>query len=155
MQAVLDCFTETIVNKLDAKGRVSIPSSFRQVLAGQGTEGVYVLKAVSGEAALTAFGNVLLSNAREQLRSQNPILSKGYAARAQAIFGQARRLAFDDEGRVRLPDELIAHIGVRERVCFVGLNEIFEIWNPETFEPVQAARLAEARSIFDASGGDA
>jgi MraZ protein len=153
VQAVLDCFTETFINKLDAKGRVSIPSSFRQVLAGQGTEGVYVLKAVSGERALTAFGNTLLSSAREQLKPHHPILSRGYAPRAQAIFGQARRLAFDDEGRVRLPDDLIAHIGAGERVCFVGLNDIFEIWNPETFEPVQAARLADARSIFDASGG--
>ena len=149
---MLDCFTETFINKLDAKGRVSIPSSFRQVLAGQGTEGVYVLKAVSGEPALTAFGGTLLASAREQLKQHHPILSRGYAPRAQAIFGQARRLGFDDEGRVRLPDDLIAHIGAGERVCFVGLNDIFEIWNPETFEPVQAARLADARSIFDASG---
>jgi transcriptional regulator MraZ len=152
VQAVLGCFTETFTNKLDAKGRVSIPSSFRQVLAGQGTDGVYVLKAVSGQPALTAFGDTLLSSAREQLKPHHPILSRGYAPRAQAIFGQARRLAFDDEGRVRLPDDLIAHIGVRERVSFVGLNDIFEIWNPETFEPVQAARLDDARNIFDASG---
>lgn len=150
-----DCFTETIVNKLDAKARVSIPAAYRQVLARQETDGVYFLKAVSGEPALTGFGNAVLAQMREQLKSFNPIFSKGYALRAHAIFGQARHLSFDDEGRVRLPDDLIAHLGITERVAFVGLGDTFEVWNPETLGAVEQARLTEARNLFDASGGEA
>ena len=149
-----DCFTETIVNKLDAKGRVSIPAAYRQVLVRQETDGVYFLKAVSGEPALTAFGNAVLSQMREQLKSFNPIFSKGYATRAHAIFGQARHLAFDDEGRIRLPDDLIAHLGIQDRVAFVGLGDTFEVWNPDTLAAVEQVRLAEARNLFDASGGE-
>jgi MraZ protein len=153
VQAVQDCFTETIVNKLDAKGRVSIPAAYRQVLARQETEGVYFLKAVSGEPALTGFGNGVLSQMREQLKSFNPIFSKGYALRAHAIFGQARHLSFDDEGRIRLPDDLIEHLGIQERVAFVGLGDTFEVWNPDKLAAVEQQRLAEARELFDASGG--
>ncbi len=147
-----DCFTETIVNKLDAKFRVSIPAAYRQVLSRQETDGVYFLKAVSGEPALTGFGNAMLAQAREQLKSLHPIFSKGYAPRAHAIFGQARHLTLDDEGRIRLPDDLIAHIGIRDRVAFVGLGDTFEVWNPETLAEVEQARLAEAREIYNAGG---
>jgi MraZ protein len=142
-------FVSKIVNKLDAKGRVSVPALFRQVLAAQQTEGFYCVKAV-GHPALNGFGDAFFAEADDKLKAFNPIFSKEYAAQATAIFGQARHLAFDDEGRVRLPDDLIAHAGIGERVLFVGLDRIFEIWNPEIFEPVEAARLERMQRAYEA-----
>jgi MraZ protein len=134
-------FVSKTVNKLDTKGRVSVPAQFRQVLAAQQTDGFYCEKAI-GHPALNGFGEAGFTDADERLRQYNPLLSKKYKAQATAIFAQARVLSFDDEGRVRLPDDLIAHAGVSDRVLFVGLDRIFEIWNPETYEPVEAARLS-------------
>lgn len=148
----MDWFLSTILNKLDAKGRVSVPAEFRKVLAGQGTEGLYCIKSISREKSLTGFGNTLLTDLSQQMKPANPLLDRNYAAQAHGMFGQIRHLAIDDEGRVRLPDDLIAHCGITERVAFVGLNAIFEIWNPETLEAAAAARVAVVENIYNASG---
>lgn len=148
----MDWFLSTILNKLDAKGRVSVPAEFRKVLAGQGTEGLYCIKSISREKSLTGFGNTLLTDLSQQMKPANPLLDRNYAAQAHGMFGQIRHLAIDDEGRVRLPDDLIAHCGITERVAFVGLNAIFEIWNPETLEATTAARVAVVENIYNASG---
>ena len=148
----MDWFLSTIQNKLDAKGRVSVPAEFRKVLAGQGTEGLYCIKSISREKSLTGFGNTLLTDLSQQMKPANPLLDRNYAAQAHGMFGQIRHLAIDDEGRVRLPDDLIAHCGITDRVAFVGLNAIFEIWNPETLEATAAARVAVVEEIYNASG---
>jgi MraZ protein len=148
----VDWFVSTILNKLDAKGRVSVPAEFRKVLSGQGTEGLYCIKSISRDPALTGFGNTLLADLSAQMKPVNPLLNKNYAAQAHGMFGQIRHLAFDDEGRVRLPDDLIAHCGIKDRVAFVGLNAIFEVWNPDTLEATAAARVAVVEAAYQASG---
>ena len=147
-----DWFVSTITNKLDAKGRVSVPASFRSVLAGQGTEGLYCIKALSRQPALTGFGETLLSKLSAQMDSPNPLLDKNYAARAFGMFGQVRNLLIDDEGRVRLPDDFIAHCGITDRVAFLGLNATFEIWNPEALAVETEKRMADVYAAYDASG---
>lgn len=142
-------FVSQTVNKLDTKGRVSVPAQFRQVLAAQQTDGFYCEKAV-GDPALNGFGEAGFADADDRLRQFNPLLSKKYKVQATAIFARARLLSFDDEGRVRLPDDLIAHAGISDRVLFVGLDRIFEIWNPETYQSAEAARLEEALRLYEA-----
>ena len=144
-------FVSRVVNKLDAKGRVSVPALFRQVLAAQNTDGFYCIRSVA-HPALNGFGEDLFTQADAQLNNLSPIFSQDFAAQATAVFGQARLLSFDDEGRVRLPDELIAFAGIQERVLFVGLNRIFEIWNPDSFEPVERERLELMQQVYRTGG---
>ncbi len=142
-------FVSQTVNKLDTKGRVSVPAQFRQVLAAQQTDGFYCEKAV-GDPALNGFGEAGFADADERLRQFNPLLSKKYKTQATAIFARARLLSFDDEGRVRLPDDLIAYADISDRVLFVGLDRIFEIWNPDAYPAAEAARLEEALRLYEA-----
>jgi MraZ protein len=141
-------FVSKAINKLDAKGRVSIPSLFRQVLAAQQSGGFFCIKAL-GHPALNGFGEPFFAEANEQLSGYNPIFSKDYAARATAIFAQACYLEIDGDGRVRLPDELVEYAGISDRVLFVGLDRIFEIWKPETFEPVERARIEQMQRAYE------
>lgn len=144
-------FVGTITNKLDAKGRVSVPAPFRQVLAGQGNEGLYCVPSIGGDKSLTGFGNALFTRQMELLKPLNPMFDRSFAPRAHAIFGSARHLSFDDDGRVRLPDDLISHAGISEKISFVGLGEIFEIWNPDLMAEVEKKRAAENEKTFKAS----
>ena len=89
-----DWFVSTFTNKLDAKGRVSVPAQFRSVLASQATEGLYCIKALSRQPALTGFGEALLSKLSEQMDSPNPLLDKNYAARAFGIAGDGNARHF-------------------------------------------------------------
>src|SRR5580704_200225 len=115
--SIVQPFLSTIVNKLDAKGRVSVPAPFRQILAQQNLRGVYCIPSFVSPA-LEAFGETLLAQFQERLRSYDPLFSEDHDAQAQAVLGQTQFLNFDDEGRVRLPDEFIAHAGITERVSF-------------------------------------
>lgn len=147
-------FVSTVVNKLDAKGRVSVPAPFRQILAQQNLKGFYCFPSFVAPA-LEAFGESLLAEFQERLGKVDPLFSEDYDAQAQAVVGESQFLNFDDEGRVRLPDDLIAHAGIGERVCFVGMVKKFQLWEPERFEPIRRERIARARATRLGTGGAA
>ena len=150
----MSSFVSTVVNKLDAKGRVSVPAPFRQILAQQNLHGIYCIPSFFS-SALEAFGETLLDEFRQRLRKHDPLFSEDYDAQAQAILAQSKFLNFDDEGRVKLPDEFVAHAGITESVVFVGLDQKFQLWDPTRFEPVQKERLARARAARTGNGGAA
>jgi MraZ protein len=138
-------FVSTTVNKLDAKGRVSVPAPFRQILASQNTSGLYCIRSFV-TPSLDGFGQALIDSFAARLDTLDPLFSETHDAQAQVVFGGSMLLNFDDEGRVRLPDAFIAHAGITERVTFVGLGRKFEMWDPARFEPVEAARVKLARA---------
>jgi MraZ protein len=144
-------FVSTIVNKLDAKGRVSIPAPYRQILAAQNTAGVYCFCSFVSPA-LEAFGETLLAEFTESLNQLDPFFSEAHDAKAQSVLAASRLLSLDDEGRVRLPDDFIAHAGITSQVSFVGMGRKFQIWNPETFAPIAAASLELARATRSGGG---
>ncbi len=137
-------FVSTFVNKLDAKGRVSIPAPYRQILAQQDMGTLYCIPSFGGRY-LEAFGNTLLSQFEQRLNKYDPLFSESYDEEAQAVLAEAQPLNFDDEGRVRLPDDLIKYAEITDRVTFVGLGQKFQMWDPVRFEPVHAERIARAR----------
>jgi MraZ protein len=147
-------FVSTVVNKLDAKGRVSIPAPFRQILAQQSLRGFYCFPSFVFPA-LEAFGEDLLADVQKRLSAVDPLFSEDYDAQAQAVVGETQLLNFDDEGRVRLPDEFLAHAQINDRVLFVGMIQKFQIWDPERFEPVRLERIARARATRLGPGGAA
>ena len=145
-------FVSTTNNKLDAKGRVSIPAPFRQILAAQNTQGVYVLPSFVSQA-LDGFGEDLINEFAQRLTPLDPFFSADHDMRAQVVLAAARLLGMDDEGRVRLPDDFIAHAGIRERVTFVGMGRKFQIWNPEAFAPIERERIERARASYAGGAG--
>jgi MraZ protein len=147
-------FVSTVVNKLDAKGRVSIPAPFRQILAQQSLRGFYCFPSFVFPA-LEAFGEDLLADVQKRLSAVDPLFSEDYDAQAQAVVGETQLLNFDDEGRVRLPDEFLAHAQIKDRVLFVGMIQKFQIWDPERFEPIRRERIARARATRLGTGGAA
>ena len=139
-------FVSTVVNKLDAKGRVSVPAPFRQILATQNMRGVYCIRSFVSPA-LEAFGDSLIAEFQQRLAKLDPLFSDEYDVEAQAVLGESQLLNFDDEGRVRIPDDLLAHAGISDRVAFVGLGAKFQLWDPVRFEPVQRERIGRARAL--------
>jgi MraZ protein len=127
----MDRFVATYTMRLDAKGRVSIPASFRAVLARDGFEGLYCQPS-PGHPALDAGGNALIQEI-EALIERFPPYSEERDDLAAALFGQSEILKVDSEGRMILSERMktIAHID--ESVVFVGLGHKFQIWEPERF----------------------
>ncbi|MEY4880479.1 MAG: transcriptional regulator MraZ [Pseudomonadota bacterium] len=138
-------FVSTTINKLDSKGRVSVPAPFRQILAQQNTHGIYCFPSFV-TPSLEAFGETLIAEFTERLNAFDPFFSEDHDAQAQAVLAASRLLPFDDEGRVRIPDEFLAHTAIKDRVTFVGMGRKFQIWDPENFAPIERERIARARA---------
>ena len=68
--------------------------------------------------------------------------SEEHDAFTTTLFGESVQLGFDTEGRVMLPEALIASANLSEQATIVGKGEIFEIWEPKAFE-VHAKRARE------------
>ena len=135
----MDRFVSTFTFRLDGKGRVSIPASFRAVLARDGFEGLFVHPTLDGPG-LDAGGNALLREV-DAVLSVLPPYSDERDHLSTALFGSSEVLKLDGEGRVSLSDTLKAHSGIAESATFVGVGHKFQIWEPERFR----ARLATAR----------
>jgi MraZ protein len=134
----MDRFVSHHVLRLDAKGRVSVPASFRAVLARDGFDGLYCHPALD-RPALDAGGNALLAEIEALITGFSPY-SEEREQFSLALFGTSETLKIDGEGRVVLSDAHKAHAGIMEAVIFVGLGHKFRIWEPSHFR----AELAEA-----------
>jgi MraZ protein len=143
-QPAVPPFVSTVVNRLDAKGRVSIPALFRQILAQQNLHGVYCIPSFS-DPALEAFGDTLLAQFQQRLEKYDPLFNREYDDEAQAVLGRTQFLKLDDDGRVTLPADLIAHAGIGERVAFIGLGVKFQIWDPAKHEAVERERVERVK----------
>ena len=134
----MDRFVSHYMLRLDAKGRVSVPASFRAVLARDGFDGLYCYPALD-RPALDAGGNVLLAEIESLLAGFSPF-SDQREQFSLALYGPSETLKIDGEGRVVLTDALKTHAGIADAATFVGLGHKFRIWEPGRFR----AELAEA-----------
>lgn len=143
-------FLGTHQNRLDAKGRVSVPAPFRTALRA-GVEGdgpvTLVLRPshkhpciegwpVPGFAALTA-GLAKLAQ-----------FSDAHDDLSAALYADAYPVEADKEGRIALHDELVEHAGLSGQVAFMGVGDIFQIWDPAAARK----RRDEARSVARLQG---
>ncbi len=145
-------FLGTYQNKLDAKGRVSIPAPFRTVLkrwshAGESSPVAPVVLRPSHQypciEGWTEKGFEALS---APLESYNQF-SQEREDLAMALFGDAMSMETDREGRIVLPAEMVVYANLVEAVTFIGTSKTFQIWEPEA----GARRLAEAKAAVRAA----
>jgi MraZ protein len=135
----MSLFLSTFTNKVDRKGRVSVPATFRAALATQPFQGIILFKSYR-LPALEGCGidrMTLLSDSVDQL----DLFSEDQDDLTATLFADAVQLAFDGDGRILLPEDLRAFVGVRETVSFVGRGKTFQVWEPDAF----AAHQEEAR----------
>lgn len=146
----MDRFVSTFVNKIDAKGRVSVPASFRAVLERDGyAGGIYCYPSLDA-AALDA-GGERLAKKIDGLLADLPDYSDERDELSVALYGDVQILSIDGDGRIVLPEGLRAHAGIASHVAFVGLGEKFQMWEPTQFEERRnraRAKVRDTRKLF-------
>jgi MraZ protein len=136
----VDRFVSQFTNRLDAKGRVSIPASFRAVLARDGFDGLFVHPSLDAQA-VDCGGHALLREI-DHLLSRHAPYSEERDVLSTALFGASEILKLDSEGRVILPEPIKAYAGITSEVSFVGQGDKFQIWEPGRLQ----AHFEEARN---------
>lgn len=125
-------FLSTFTNKIDAKGRVSVPAPFRTALGDKISQGIVVF-ASHQHSCLEGFDWAKMDEIGDRMDHYD-LFSDEQDDLATTIFGQSVQLYLDGDGRVVLPDNLIKAASLEEQVTFVGLGRKFQMWNPGLFD---------------------
>ena len=125
-------FLSSFENKIDKKGRVSVPSTYRSHLNSMGYNG-FITYPSFNHSALEACSQDRIEKLSSTIDSLNPFEEKrDYFA--TSVLSESVNLQFDTEGRVSLTQKLLDHAKIKNNILFVGLGKTFQIWEPKTFE---------------------
>ena len=135
-------FLSSFENKLDKKGRVSVPSTFRSHLNSMGYNG-FITYPSFNHSALEACSQDRIEKLSKTIDSLNPFDEKrDYFA--TSILSESVNVQFDTEGRISLSDKLLNHAKIKNRILFVGLGYTFQIWEPMLFEKFKSLARKKA-----------
>jgi len=134
-------FLGTHTNRLDAKGRVSIPAPFRAALRPEGGGNATVVLRPSHTHPCVEGWTEAGFHALARPLDTIDMFSESHDDLAAAIFADAYPMEADKEGRIVLPEFLVAHANLADSVVFMGLGRTFQIWEPAAAE----RRRSEAR----------
>jgi len=154
-------FLSTFVNKVDRKGRVSVPASFRASLANDSYQGIIAYPSMT-DTALDGFGRSMLEelNSRQLDKTMSDgdfeqALLGGSNSVVDTIMAMAHELPFDGEGRIVLPAALTDAARITDRATFVGRGSRFQIWSPDLFQDHQRGAVAALRARLATRGDGA
>jgi len=118
-------FLGTHQNRLDAKGRVSVPAPFRELLGGD----ALVLRPSHKHACIEAWPVSVFEKLAQPLENLD-LFSEAHDDMAAALYIDAYPMKPDKDGRVLLPELLVDHASLRDQVVFMGFGRLFHIWEP-------------------------
>ncbi len=125
-------FLSIYQNKLDKKGRVSVPASFRSHLSNLGYNGVICYPSFNNNC-IEAWPQDRIEKISNAIDSLNPFEEKkDYFA--TSILSESINLQFDSEGRILITNKLLKHAKIKNSILFVGQGKTFQIWEPNYYE---------------------
>ena len=133
-------FLDTVINKVDAKGRVSLPADYRAIVKELGSEIVCYRSLTS--PCIEGCLEDLLDKLATEIENSTDFFSETQDDLTNLIFGDAKRFTFDSTGRIMLSEKLLKHAEITDTAVFVGKGRKFQIWSEKNWEK-EEQRLRE------------
>jgi len=133
------------LNKIDKKGRVSVPKPYREAVIAEGFAGVYIYPYFK-YPALEGAGEAFMQRLSASLDDNLELFSEAQEDIAAITLENTFQLTFDPEGRISLPAELCQHAGLDGQALFVGRGSRFQIWAPDTYQDLRGGALEKAKA---------
>ena len=137
------------LNKVDGKGRVSIPALYRRVIEASDpnwTEGLNPELIIVYGDHRRHYLECYTVEAMQEVDAKIAALPRGSQARKhlQRLFhGQSFPTSIDETGRLVLPAKLRRKIDLEGEAFFIAAGDTFQIWKPETYEAEEVAKTEE------------
>jgi MraZ protein len=145
--------------RVDSKGRVSIPALFRRVVEAADpdwSEGQRPNLVIVYGDHRRKYLECYTIEAIDDIDRQIDALPRGSMERKmleRLFHGQSHPTQVDEDGRIVLPQKLREKIGLAGEAFFIASGDRFHIWKPETYEAEEVARteawLEEFPEDFD------
>jgi MraZ protein len=139
----VELFLSTYVNKVDRKGRVSVPATFRSTLATNRFPNLILAFPSFRLPTVECRGSDRMEQIQERLETVAEYSDEH--ENLTQLFADSQPLAIDGDGRVILTERLKIHAGIEDDVAFVGRGTLFELWNPARYEEHGAAVRERSR----------
>ena len=138
-------FLSSYENRLDTKGRISVPAAFRASLVNESFAGVVLIRSFTNNC-IEGFSMSRMEK-MASATDQMGVFDSDLDDLSAMLFADARPLAFDVTGRIVVPADMLEHAGITDRAVFVGRGNSFQIWNPDAFHAVQEKSLNNLRKV--------
>lgn len=145
-------FLGTHQNRLDAKGRISIPAAFRAAMKDADGTTALILRPSHKHACIEAWPAAAFNALAKPLEGMD-LFSEDREDMAISLYADAHAAEADKEGRILLPEALVAHAGLRDTATFLGAGRVFHIWEPAAAEQhkQEARERARANGVLRAN----
>ena len=139
----MSLFLSSYENRLDTKGRVSVPASFRASVANEKFAGVVLFRSFTHNC----IEGMPMSRMEQMATATDKmgIFDSELDDLTAMLFADARELAFDVTGRIVIPADMLRHAGITDTALFVGRGNGFQIWAPDAFRIAQERALNNLR----------
>jgi len=137
------------LNRLDAKGRLRIPTNYREVLQNHYTDSLVVTML---DQCLVAYPPKIWEEVEDKVQDFSAIQPEQRAFMRRFI-SSAQECEFDDQGRILIPLYLRNKVGLEQEVVLAGMLKNFEIWDKTAWEkhldwsPEQTRQIMEKVAI--------
>lgn len=138
-------FMSTYTNKVDAKGRVSLPASFRANLPEHANQSIIIFQAINHDA-IEGCDLPYMDRLLGGFDDFSPF-SDEHDAFSLSLMSGTFELSFDGQGRIIIPKDLMEFAGITNLATFAGKGQTFQIWNPDAFK-VELARARETAKLL-------
>jgi MraZ protein len=139
-------FKGHFVNSINDKGRLSIPSRFRDELEGCGTDKLVITKGI--DSCLVAYSPEEWEKVEEKASHLSSYKPAGIFYKRHVI-GSADECVIDAQGRILVHVSLRDYAGLKNKCLFVGITDRFEIWNHETYERIMKEALVSPGDLHE------
>ena len=126
---LMDLFVSKFINKIDKKGRVSLPSNFRNVLPKNNKNEIILYKSLKSKS-IEGCGVGRLNEIAKRINDLD-FFSEDYDDFSTSIFSEIISTSIDKEGRFLLPEELKKFANIKNEAAFFGQGYFFQIWDPK------------------------
>lgn len=137
-------FRGRYTHTIDAKGRVSIPSKFREAISGRADQAFMVTNDL--DPCLVAYPMEEWMEMEKRLQTLPSFVPEAVQFRRFFISG-AQECPVDRQGRILIPANLREYAQLGREALFVGLLERFEIWSPQLWKP-KPQNVERMRSVL-------
>ena len=125
----MDLFVSSYFFKVDKKGRVSLPSNFRNSLPKNNRNEIILYKSIKSES-IEGCGVGRLNEIAKRINSLD-FFSEDYDDFSTSIFSEIVTTNIDKEGRFLIPEELKKYANINKEAAFFGQGHFFQIWEPK------------------------
>ncbi len=113
---------------IDSKGRIFIPAKFREEII----KGVIITKGFD-EKCLFMFSKEGWKRIQDKI-VENPMAKRNIQRFSRWFFSSATMESIDQQGRTRIPQNLVDHAGLKKEIVLVGVSDRAEIWSRENWD---------------------